>query len=424
MKKVISKIEKLRCCHKITILTIFFICCFAMFGTSSAFAKTSEDDMDNTHVFQWEEKYKSVRCYKDTASVYHSGCGLISINHACNFINETKKSIGTMIREIDGQNGIEEVYYARYIDSKGRSCSGAAWKTPKIIAEYYGLVATQHNIPNDVDTIEQSLKDGHCIWTNGTGKVFVDRNGNPIKRNGHCVMFYRYEDGLFYCHDSCSIRKTTYTREQMKALYNTSLTLCGTWIISKNNIAPKMVNEFTLAPGNGQFNISAKKPGNLSGYQIRYRVNGSKKWNVKTYQRSGNLNANVRNLKASTKYQVQVRTFNNKGKGKYCSNWTFYKIVKTNNAPCGTKVQSLKKAGGNGFTISAKKTPSITGYQVAYRIKGDESWNKKTYKTRNDLNKTVYDLKSATYHVKVRTYRSIGGSTYYSGWSGWKAVKI
>ena len=278
VKENIGKLNKHR---NITVLTLVFICCFCLFGTSSAFAKTSADVMDNMHVFQWKEKYKSVRCYRNTASVYHSGCGLISINHACNFINETDKSIETMINEIDGKNKIEEKYYAEYIDTKGRPCSGASWKTPKIIAEHYGLVATRHNIPDDVDTIEQALKDGYCVWTNGIGKVFVGKDGNVKKRNGHCIMFYRYEDGLFYCHDSCEKQYTTYTRKQMKALYNTSLPLCGTWIISKNKIAPNMVNVFTLDSGNGQFNIYAKKPGKISGYQIRYRVNGEKNWTIK-----------------------------------------------------------------------------------------------------------------------------------------------
>ena len=422
MKKAVK--EKIRICHSVITLALVCVCCFGLFGTSSAFAKSSADVMDNTHVYQWKEKYKSVRCYQGTASVYNSGCGLISINHACNFINETDKSIETMINEIDEQNKIKELYYAWYTDANGKRYTAAAWKTPKIIAEHYGLVATRHNTPDDIDTIEQALKDGHCVWTNGSGKVFVDKRGNLIKRNGHCVMFYRYQNGLFYCHDSCSTQYTTYTREQMKALYNSSLSLCGTWIISKNSLSPKMVNEFTLEPGNGQFNIHVTKSGKISGYQIRYRVNGEKNWTIKTYYSSGNLYTNIRNLKAATKYQVQVRTFHSKGKGKYCSNWTFYKIVKTNNAPCGTKVKSLKKAEKGGFAITAQKTPSITGYQVAYCIKGANSWTLKTYKTRNNLNKTVSGLKPGTYHVKVRTYRSVGGHTYYSGWSGWKAVKI
>ena len=93
----------LRFGYKISIWVFIFICCFCIWGTTSSYAETSVEVMDNMHVYQKEAPYKSVRCYQDTASVYHSGCGLISINLACNFINGTDKSIETMIGEIDGQ---------------------------------------------------------------------------------------------------------------------------------------------------------------------------------------------------------------------------------------------------------------------------------------------------------------------------------
>lgn len=515
----------LRFGYKISIWVFIFICCFCIWGTTSSYAETSVEVMDNMHVYQKEAPYKSVRCYQDTASVYHSGCGLISINLACNFINGTDKSIETMIGEIDGQidreNRIKNIYYSRFINDEGKFFSGASSNTPKMIAEYYGLVATRYNTPDDIDTLEQTLNDGNCIWMNGIGTMFVGVDGNVKTRNGHCVMFYRYQNGLFYCHDSCEKQYTTYTRDQLETLHKCSLSRCGTWIISKDKILPDNVNKFTLSSGNGQFNVYAKKPGEISGYQIRYRlynaenwieetypgsedldiniidynsddqyqvqvrtfiskgigtyysnwtacknvkinaykspsvtefrvksgngqfnvhaekpgeisgyqiryrVNGVKKWIENTYNCSGNLNANIRNLKAATKYQVQVRTFQNIGADIYYSDWTLYKTAKTGKAPCGTKVKALTKAGPKAFKITADKTPSITGYQVAYRIKGSKTWAKIKYKSTDDLNKTVYGLKAKkTYHVKVRTYRTVGKDIYYSGWSGWKAVKL
>ena len=515
----------LRISHKIFIWAFFLICCICLFGTSVSYAKTSAEVMDNTHVYQKEEKYKSVSCYQETANVYSSGCGLISINHACNFINETDKSIETMIAEIDGQidrnNRITAVYYKRFLNSNNRFYSGATADTPKLIAEYYGLVASRYNVTDDIDTFEQTLNDGHCIWMSGIGDVFIGVDGNNVKRNGHCVMFYRYEDGLFYCHDSCEKQYTTYTREQLEVLQKSSVTRCGTWFISKEKLMPDNVDsfiltsgngqcnvyaenpgdisgyqiryrisgeqdwivetypgeyddldtdivdynsdaryqvqvrtfykkgigtyysgwtatkavkikaykaptvkEFKLKSGNGQFNIYAKKPADISGYEIRYRESGKDNWTVNSYNSTGNLNTNVKELKAAAKYQVQVRTFLNRGEYTYYSNWTLYKVVKTNNAPCGTKVNTLTSAGPKAFTVTADKTPSITGYEVAYRIKGAKSWTTKKYKTKNDLNKTISVLKTATYHVKVRTYRTVGKNTYYSGWSGWKAVKL
>lgn len=512
--------------YKISVGVLFVICCFCIFNTSLSYAETSVEVMDNMHVYQKDAAYKSVRCYQDTASVYNSGCGLISINLACNFINGTDKSIETMIGEIDGlidrENRIKSIYYSRFIDEKGKFFSGASSNTPKMIAEYYGLVATRYNNPDDINILEQALNDGNCIWMNGIGNIFVGVDGNIKTRNGHCVMFYRYENGLFYCHDSCEKYYTTYTREQLETLYKCSLSRCGTWIISKDKLFPDNVKNWTVSTGNGQFNVYAKKtgeisgyqiryrlcdeenwteetypgsedlninivdynsddkyqvqvrtfcgkgtgtyysnwtavktvkinaykapsvteyhlksgngqfviygenPGDISGYQIRYRVEGVKNWTEeKPYDCSDNLYANIRNLKAATKYQVQVRTFQNIDEEIYFSDWTLYKAVKTKKAPCGTKVKSLIKAGPRAFKITADKTPSITGYQVAYRIKGTKLWKKMRYKTTADLNRTLYGLKAKkTYHVKIRTYRTVGNNTYYSGWSGWKAVKL
>ena len=515
----------LRIGYKIPVFVFVLICCACLFGTSVSYAKTSADVMDNTHVYQKDEKYKSVSCYQQTANVYSSGCGLISINHAINFINETDKSIETMIAEIDGQidrnNRITAVYYKRFLNSNSNFYSGATADTPKIIAEYYGLVASRYNVTDDIDTFEQTLNDGHCIWMSGIGDVFIGVDGKNQNRNGHCVMFYRYEDGLFYCHDSCEKQYTTYTREQLEALQKSSVTRCGTWFISKEELMPDNVDnfiltsgngegnvyaenpgdisgyqiryriageqdwivetypgdyddldvnivdynsdaryqvqvrtfykkgigtyysswtstkamkikaykaptvrEFKLKPGNGQFNISAEKPADISGYEIRYRESGKDNWIVNSYDSSENLNTNVKELKAATKYQVQVRTFLNRDEYTYYSNWTLYKVVKTNNAPGGTKVKTLVQESPKSFTITADKTPSITGYEVAYRIKDAKSWTKIKFKTKEDLNKTVSGLKAKTYHVKVRTYRTVGKKTYYSGWSGWKAIIV
>lgn len=512
--------------YKLSIWVILLIGCFCLFCTSPSYADTSIDVMDNMHVYQKETVYKSVRCYQDTASVYNSGCGLISINLACNFINGTDKSIDTMIGEIDGQidrtNRLKDMYYRRFLDEKGKFYSGASSDTPKMIAEYYGLVATRFNISDDIDTLAQALTDGHCIWMNGIGNVFVGTDGNVKTRNGHCVMFYRYENGLFYCHDSCEKQYTTYTREQLETLHKCSISRCGTWIISKEKIFPDNINKLTLSSGNGQFNVYVKKPGEISGYQIRYRLYGEEDWIEETYPTSEDLDINIidynsddkyqvqvrtfyskgtgtyysnwtasktvkikaykapsvaeyhlksgngqfdiyaenpgdisgyqiryrvegvknwteenlydcsdnlyvkiRNVKAATKYQVQVRTFQNIDEETYFSDWTLYKAVRTKNAPCGTKVKSLTKAGPKAFRITADKTPSITGYQVAYRIKGSKKWTKIKCKTTDDLNKTVSGLKTnKTYQVKIRTYRAVGKNTYYSGWSGWKAIKL
>ena len=81
--------------------------------------------------------------------------------------------------------------------------------------------------------------------------------------------------------------------------------------------------------GKAKIKITAKKVGNISGYEIRYKT-GKGKW--KTIRVSGNkkLNKTIKKLKRRTKYKVQVRTYNDTDKGRqYSKSWSKTVSVKT-----------------------------------------------------------------------------------------------
>ena len=99
-----------------------------------------------------------------------------------------------------------------------------------------------------------------------------------------------------------------------------------------------------------------------------------------------------------------------------------FKIV-----PKGTSLESLtvKK---NAVTVKWKKqSVQVTGYQIAYSTSpAFASGNK--YVRIKDAKKTsriIKELKSKKrYYIKVRTYKTVDGKYYYSGWSSKKSAVV
>lgn len=110
------------------------------------------------------------------------------------------------------------------------------------------------------------------------------------------------------------------------------------------------------------------------------------------------------------------------GIGNY--NGTITKTFKIN--PKGTSLKSVKK-GKKSFKATWKKSSKTwtTGYQVQYstskKFKKAKTTTVKSYKKTKV---TVKKLKKRkTYYVHMRTYKTVKGKKYYSGWSKVKKVK-
>lgn len=96
-------------------------------------------------------------------------------------------------------------------------------------------------------------------------------------------------------------------------------------------------------------------------------------------------------------------------------------------APKRTSISGKIKAKTKGFTVKWKKqSKSTTGYQVQYST--SKKFTKKTtvakkIKKTSTTKLTVKKLKSRKkYYVRVRTYQTVNGKKYYSGWSKVKSV--
>ncbi|MBR1752189.1 MAG: hypothetical protein IJ740_15210 [Ruminococcus sp.] len=136
-------------------------------------------------------------------------------------------------------------------------------------------------------------------------------------------------------------------------------------------------------------------------------------------------------LKKGTDYTVTYKnntkvgkaTVTIKGKGNYTG--TVTKTFKIN--PKATSVSKLTSPKTKQLKVTYKKVSGVTGYQVTYST--SKKFTKATTKTATvkgaaKLSKTVKSLKKGkTYYVKVRSYKTVSGTKYYSTYSAVKKVK-
>lgn len=128
-----------------------------------------------------------------------------------------------------------------------------------------------------------------------------------------------------------------------------------------------------------------------------------------------------KNSKAIGTYSITVKA----QKNGYGTQTIKYKIN-----PKGTSISS-KSGKRKAFTVKWKKqsakmpTKRITGYQIQYSTSKSNLANGKKVKVKGytKTSKTIKSLKAKKkYYVRVRTYMTVGGTNYYSGWSGTKSV--
>ena len=91
-----------------------------------------------------------------------------------------------------------------------------------------------------------------------------------------------------------------------------------------------------------------------------------------------------------------------------------------------TSIKKIK-AGKKKITVTWKKRAgNTTGYQIQYsRKKNFKKAKTVTVRGAKKTKKTIKKLKSRKkYYVRIRTYRTAGGSTVYSRWSKAKTVRV
>ncbi|MDO4859718.1 MAG: fibronectin type III domain-containing protein [Bacillota bacterium] len=155
--------------------------------------------------------------------------------------------------------------------------------------------------------------------------------------------------------------------------------------------------------------------------------NGKRRY--KTITVKAKLNGTVRTLKKGTEYTVAYKNNKNvgkatitiKGKGNYKG--TFKRTFKIR--PRATWLRSVKPRPCGFKAKWAKKTTQVSGYQIQYSRKSSFSTRKTiTIKSNRTIKRSFKNLKGGKkYYVRVRTYKKVNGTKYFSKWSAKKVVR-
>ena len=132
----------------------------------------------------------------------------------------------------------------------------------------------------------------------------------------------------------------------------------------------------------------------------------------------------VKNTDYTVKYSnnkaIGKATVTITGKGKYTG-----VIKKTFKIVPMKQVITSVTAKTKAFAVKWTKDLNVNGYQIKYSTKSDFSGGKSVYVKKNTtVSKTFTGLTAKkTYYVKVRSYKTVNGTKYYSSWSSAKKVK-
>lgn len=205
------------------------------------------------------------------------------------------------------------------------------------------------------------------------------------------------------CEHGISAYETTTTKAttSKNGSIVTKCSVCGN-VSSKTTIyRPKTV---TLSATSYTYNGKVKAP------KITVKDSNGKTISASNYTVIYSNNKNVGEATATIKF-----------KGNYSG--TITKTFKIN--PVTTSISKLT-AKSKGFTAKwTKKTTQVTGYQLQYATSSSFSKAKTVTISKNSTtSKTISSLtKNKKYYVRIRTYKTVNGTKYYSSWSSKKSIK-
>ena len=163
----------------------------------------------------------------------------------------------------------------------------------------------------------------------------------------------------------------------------------------------------------------------VTGYQIQYDTSmlfkNPKSVNVKG---ASTVSKEIKSLTAGKKYYVRIRSYRTVDDVTTYSAWTIGKAVTPN--PVATTLKSVT-AGSKKMTVKWSKVSSqVTGYEIQYSTSSSFSSPTKVKASgASTVSKSITGLKKGKkYYVRIRTYRTVSGKTYYSTWSAKKAVTV
>ncbi|MBE6796825.1 MAG: hypothetical protein E7531_00580 [Ruminococcaceae bacterium] len=336
-----------------------------------------------------------------------------------------------------------------------KTCSGCKKKVTSTIyyAKSFSLSKTSYTYNGKVQTPTVTVKDakGKVIDPKyytlsyssgrknvGTYKIKVTLKGNY---SGSKTLSYKINPiSISKC--KVSISGTSYT-------YNGKVIKPSVKVLSAGGSTLKNGTHYTVtyskgckAPGT--YKVTVKMKGTYSGSKtFTYKINpiSISKCKVSisgtSYYYDGKtktpsvkvLSAGGSTLKNGTHYTVSyssgrknVGTYKVtvKMKGTYSGSKTFtFKII-----PPKTSISKITADINTMKVYIAKKSTQVTGYEIQYASTSDfTDALTKTITSYKTTSATLSELdQQTTYYVRVRTYKTVSGVKYYSGWSTVKVI--
>ena len=165
----------------------------------------------------------------------------------------------------------------------------------------------------------------------------------------------------------------------------------------------------------------------ILGYQIKYadnkKMTGAKSIMLKDKKAASKV---ITGLKNGKTYYVQIQHYLKSGKISYWSKWSSIKSVTVGQIPYPTNVSKLSTYIGSHIKVDWTKTAGASGYHIKYADNSNMTGAKEMMiKGNSTFTKTLTGLKNGkTYYVKIQTYRTVSGKTYWSSWSPAKSIKV
>ncbi len=299
----------------------------------------------------------------------------------------------------------------------------------------------KHTYSNACDTSCNVCKATRTIthaYKTTTTKATLSKNGSIVKKCTVCgkvasntaikyVKSFKLSTTTYTYNGGVKTPTVTVKDSAGKTLKkNTDYTV--TYASGRKNAGTYKVTVKMIGKYSGTKTLTFKiNPAKISSYNLSataYTYDGKVKKPAVTVKNSSGTKLTTSSYTvtyASGRKNVGTYKVTIKGKGNYTGTKTL--TFKIN--PAKTTVSKLT-AGKKSITVAiTKKSTQVTGYQIQYST--SKTFSKATTKTISSYKTTKYTLKSLsakkTYYVRVRTYKTVNGVKYYSGWSTYKYVK-
>ncbi|MBR0414582.1 MAG: leucine-rich repeat protein [Clostridia bacterium] len=277
-------------------------------------------------------------------------------------------------------------------------------------------------LPTSLTTLEYHAFNGNdalkTVYYRGTQEQWqkVTSNDNPVIDAAKKV--YNFKTAYDVSHDYEEVKSVAATSTK---LGYSVLKCTGCGKEKKDWFEPptgKLTLKCTARTKQAQ-TVSYNEVKNATGYQVQCSDGGTQWAQTKTGPKTS---VTFKGLKAGINYKFRVRFYIKGDDGvNYFSPWS--KTLNSPTLPSGTSLTKLS-GGSKSFTAQWKKA-SYTGYQVQYSTNAKFTGAKKvTIWGAVNLKTTVKKLSAKrVYYVRIRTFKTLSGTHYFSTWSKTYKVK-